>query len=133
MIQCYVCELLLFFELEMFSGEFFYYFIWKKFFDIIVERRIDSLLQCFYYFGRYIIGEVKELISGFFVFDSEDVYFEVRKILFDRFGNLYFVVNVYKKKIKEWFNVLFNDGISFCKFLDFLVYCQVVMKEIYYL
>lgn len=76
-----------------------------------------------YYLGKYSVGDVKEVISGFFILDSVEVYFEDRIILKERFGNLFLVVKAYRKKVNEWLTILFNDGISFRKFCDFIVYC----------
>lgn len=94
----------------MFIGNFLRYLNWIKFFEIFIERKIKNFFERFYYIGKYIIGEVKEVISGLLVLEDIEVYIIVKKIFKDRFGNLFIVVDVYRKKINNWFKILFNDG-----------------------
>ena len=105
----------------------------RSLFDTIVERITDSLSQRHYYLGRYTTSKAKEAICGLLALDSEHAYRDARKILSDRFGNPFLVANAYCKKICEWPKIQPNKGTSLRKFSDFLLHCQLAMKEIKYL
>lgn len=82
-----------------------WYFNWVKFFEIFIERKIKDFLEWLYYFGKYIIGVVKEVVSGLLFLDNVDVYSKVKKILMNCFGNLFIVVDVFCKRINSWFKI----------------------------
>ena len=74
-----------------------------------------------------------EAISGFLLLETSDAYKQAKKILSDRYGNLFLVAEAYRKKINEWPKIPPNDGTSLRKFSDFLIYCQNPMNTVRYL
>ena len=97
-----------------------------------MERRTDSPLQHLYYLRRYTTSKAKEAICGPLALDSEHAYCETRKILSERFGNPFLVANAYHM-INEWPKIQPNEGTSMRKFSNFLLRCQLAMKEITYM
>jgi len=89
--------------------------------------------QRFYYLGKYTAGEPREAISGLLLLETSDAYLRAKKILADRFGNPFFVADVYRKKISERPKIPPNHGPSLRRFSDFLILCQTATKTIKYL
>ena len=61
-------------ELEIFSGYLLYYPVWLRSFETIIEGQTEKVSQRLHYLGKYMIGETKEVISGFLLLEIENTY-----------------------------------------------------------
>ena len=52
--------------------------------------------QSLYYLGKYTTKESKEAVSGLLLLETLDAYKETKKILSDRYGNLFLVAEALK-------------------------------------
>lgn len=64
----------------IFSGNFLDWFIWKVFFEIVIEKRIMNFNEKILYFLQYLFGVLKKIVEGYQFFKIVDVYLEVKKI-----------------------------------------------------
>lgn len=71
---------LLIFYFMIFSGNFLDWFIWKVFFEIVIEKRIMNFNEKILYFLQYLFGVLKKIVEGYQFFKIVDVYLEVKKI-----------------------------------------------------
>lgn len=120
-------------EPETFRGDLLQYPFWSKSFKTIIEDQTHKAAQRLFYLGKYTAGEAREAISGFLSLATPQAYTEAKKVLSDRFGNPFLIVDTYRKKINEWPRIQPNDGKTLRKYSDFLLHCQTAAKEIQYL
>ena len=117
-------------EPGIFSRDLLQYPIWIKAFETLIESRAIKPNERLRFLGRYVTGNVKEVVDGFLLLDSEDAYQKAKEMLAKRFGDPYAVAAAYRQKMESWPKIPANDGAGLRRFSDFLVQCEKAMNKI---
>ena len=104
----------------VFSGDPLEFVEWKRTFDTLVEGKGLSASERMHYLREYLTGQARKAIEGFFYHDSEGAYYEARKVLEERFGDVFLIKEAYRNKIAKWPRVGSRDVYGLRDFSDFL-------------
>lgn len=111
----------------VFDGNFIEYCIFVCVFENLVEFRIFSSIDRFYYFEQFIVGDVKEFVRFCYYLLVEEGYDEVCRFLRRKYGDDYCIVFVYEMKVFDWLSIKVEDGVVLNCFLVFFVSCKNVL------
>ena len=117
-------------EPSVFSGDPLQFAGWKRAFEILIEQRGVPPAERLHYLRRYLSGDAKTAVEGFFFLDSDDAYDRAKALLQKRYGNEFVVSNAFRDKLEAWPNVTYNDGLALRRFADFLTQCLSAIKTV---
>ncbi|XP_070187181.1 uncharacterized protein [Littorina saxatilis] len=114
----------------IFVGDPLQYPIWRSSFSFLIERQNITSSEKLLYLQRYIGGQAKEAVTGFFLLREGDAYERAMEVLENRFGNSYVVSQAFRTKLDEWTPVKSKDPKGLRSLADFLQQCSVAAQEV---
>ena len=114
----------------IFTGDPLQYPPWRAAFAFLIERQNIATSEKLLYLQRYLGGQAKEAVAGFFLLRDSEAYEKAMNVLEKRFGNSYVVSQAFRTKLDEWAAVKSRDCIGLRRLADFLQQCAVAAKEV---
>ena len=108
-------------EIDKFSGDYLQFNIFLATFIEAVESKIDDPRGRLTRLIKYLDGEPKDLVQDCIYLRPDVCYKQAKKLLCERYGDSYRIINEYRKKIKDWPVVKPNDSNNLRKLLTFLI------------
>jgi hypothetical protein len=97
---------------------------------MFIEQRQIPESEGIQYRKRYLRGQVKDVIESSFLVFNEDAYDEAKKLLDQRYGNLFVIANGFRDKLENWPKINSRGGIRLRRFRDFLKQYHTTMQSI---
>ncbi|XP_061736975.1 uncharacterized protein LOC133539000 [Nerophis ophidion] len=117
-------------EPATFSGDPLKYSDWKLSFQILIDQKNILENKKIYYLRRYIGGQAKKALDGYFLLGTESAYTAAWEILEERYGNPFTIAKAYRDKIQAWPKIGSKDSLELREFTDFLRSCEAAMVNI---
>ena len=117
-------------EPGVFTGDVLKYPAWRSSFKTLIESRGIPKDEAIHYLKRYVGGDVKEVVEGYFYIASDQAYIEAMARLESRFGDPFQVANAFRDKLEKWPKVTNNDSTGLRRLADFLEQCQMAMTTV---
>ena len=111
-------------EPSIFSGDPLQYPTWNAAFETLIAKKGVPPEERIYYLKKYLGGEAKEAVEGYFLISSADAHKEAKELLKRRYGDQFVVANAFRSKLDEWKKIASRDGIALRKYADFLRQCE---------
>ena len=117
-------------EPPIFNGESLKYNDWKLSFETLINQKNIPENEKIYYLRRYVGGEAKKALDGYFLLGTESAYVAAWEILEERYGNPFTVAKAYRDKLQAWPKMGPKDSFELREFTDFLRSCEAAMVNI---
>ena len=117
-------------EPEVFTGDALHFPTWKSAFEFLIERQRIESGQKMLYLRKYVGGEVRSAIEGFFMLRTADAFQEAMKLIERRFGKAHMVADAFRTRLEGWPVIRNRDPIGLRRYADYLRQCAVAAKEI---
>ena len=118
------------FEPTIFSGNPLYYAEWACAFDSLVENPGTLTTDKIHYLSKYLGGEAKEAVRGYFSTRTEEGYKKAREILEKRYGNNFITAESFRSKIENWPKISSKDHKGLQHFSDFLLQIETTSESV---
>ena len=89
-------------EPSVFSGDPLKYSDWKLSFQTLIGQKNIQEKEKIYYLRRYVSGQAKSALDGYFLLGTESAYVSAWDILEERYGNPFTVAMAYREKLQAW-------------------------------
>ena len=119
--------------ISKFTGNPLDFFTFVRTFESQIESKLKSNDVRLHYLEQYVDGEPRELIKGCLHLDGQSGYTEAMKLLVEKYGDPYKILNNYIKKIEDWPYVKQGDDQALDCFATFLTQCRSAMSELRFL
>ncbi|XP_054594125.2 uncharacterized protein [Nothobranchius furzeri] len=117
-------------EPSIFSGDPLKYSDWKLSFQTLIDQKNIQNKEKIYYLRKYVGGQVKNALDGYFLIGTESAYVSAWEILEERYGNPFTVATAYRDKLQAWAKIGPKDSTDLREFADFLRSCEAAMAHI---
>lgn len=117
-------------EPTVFSGDPLKYSDWKISFETLIDQKSIQDKEKIYYLRRYVSGQAKKAIDGYFLLGTESAYAAAVEILEERYGNPFTIAKAYRDKLQTWPKIGSKDSFELREFSDFLRSCEAAMVHI---
>lgn len=117
-------------EPSVFHGDPLKYTMWKCAFETLIENRNIPPAERLFYLKKYVGGEVKEALEGYFLLTTDDAFHEAKQLLEDRYGNDFVVARAFREKLEQWPKINARDSQALRKYGDFLKQCLTAMNSV---
>ena len=117
-------------EPPVFAGDPLAYPTWRSAFNFLIERKNIQASEKLLYLQRYIGGQAREAVAGFFLLRDQGAYDQAMAVLEQRFGNSYVVSQAFRTKLAEWPQLKNRDCLGVRRLSYFLQQCAVAAKEV---
>ena len=117
-------------EPSVFSGDPLTYPAWKGAFESLIEQKRIPSCERIHYLKKYLSGEAKAAVEGYFLLMTDDAYDEAKALLEERYGDSFVIANAFRNKLEAWPKVQSRDGAGLRKYADFLRQCETAMNSI---
>nr|XP_054606831.1 uncharacterized protein LOC129166991 [Nothobranchius furzeri] len=117
-------------EPSIFSGDPLKYSDWKLSFQTLIDQKNIQNKEKIYYLRKYVGGQVKNALDGYFLLGTESAYVSAWEILEERYGNPFTVATAYRDKLQAWAKIGPKDSTDLREFADFLRSCEAAMVHI---
>ncbi|XP_030606244.1 uncharacterized protein LOC115794743 [Archocentrus centrarchus] len=117
-------------EPTIFSGDPLKYSDWKLSFETLIDQKNIRDKEKIYYLRRYVSGQAKKAIDGYFLLGTETAYVAAFEILEERYGNPFTIAKAYRDKLQAWTKIGSKDSFELREFVDFLRSCEAAMVHI---
>ncbi|KAK3545764.1 hypothetical protein QTP70_011831, partial [Hemibagrus guttatus] len=117
-------------EPSVFSGDPLKYNDWKLSFETLIDQKNIQDKEKIYYLRRYVSGQAKKALDGYFLLGTESAYVAAWEILEERYGNPFTIAKSYRDKLQAWPKMGFRDSFELREFVDFLRSCEAAMVHI---
>lgn len=117
-------------EPSIFSGDPLKYSDWKLSFKTLTDQKNIQNKEKIYYLRRYVSGQVKNALDGYFLLGTESAYNTAWEVLEERYGNPFTVSKAYRDKLQAWPKIGSKDSSDLREFSDFLRSCETAMVHI---
>nr|XP_054594596.1 uncharacterized protein LOC129162115 isoform X1 [Nothobranchius furzeri]XP_054594597.1 uncharacterized protein LOC129162115 isoform X1 [Nothobranchius furzeri] len=117
-------------EPSIFSGDPLKYSDWKLSFQTLIDQKNIQNKEKIYYLRKYVGGQVKNALDGYFLLGTESAYGSAWEILEERYGNPFTVATAYRDKLQAWAKIGPKDSTDLREFADFLRSCEAAMVHI---
>lgn len=110
-------------ESSVFSGDPLKYNDWKLSFETLIDQKNIQDKEKIYFLCRYIGGQAKNALEGYFLLGTESAYASACEILEERYGNPFMIAKSYRDKLQAWPKIGSKDSFELREFVDFLRSC----------
>ena len=110
--------------MEPFDGNVLNYHHFMALFKEIVESKVEDPTGRLIRLLKYTSGEAKELINHCIQLPSNESFKYAKYLLEKLYGNPHKILATYRKEIKQWPQIKFEDARAFQKFHTFLLNCR---------
>ncbi|XP_034053580.1 uncharacterized protein LOC117533769 [Gymnodraco acuticeps] len=117
-------------EPSVFSGDALKYNDWKLSFEILIDQKNIQDKENIYYLRRYVGGQAKKALDGYFLLGTKSAYVAAWEILEERYGNPFTIAKAYRDKLQSWPKIGSKDSFELRDFADFLHSCEAAMVHI---
>ncbi|XP_053293853.1 uncharacterized protein LOC128454468 [Pleuronectes platessa] len=117
-------------EPSVFSGNPLKYSDWKLSFQTLIDQKNIQEKEKIYYLRRYVSGQAKSALDGYFLLGTESAYVSAWEILEERYGNPFTVAKAYRDKLQAWPRIGTKESFELREFVDFLRSCEAAMVHI---
>ncbi|XDV25278.1 hypothetical protein PO909_029222 [Leuciscus waleckii] len=117
-------------EPSVFSGDPLQYNDWKLSFETLINQKNLQDKEKIYYLRRYVSGQAKKALNGYFLLGTESAYVAAWEILEERYGNPFTIAKAYRDKLQAWPKMGSKDSLELREFSDFLRSCEAAMVHI---
>ena len=111
-------------EPSIFYGDTMRYPGWKAAFQTLIEHQQIPAVERIHYLKKYLGGQVKDAVEGYFLLPPEDAFDEAKKLLEERYGNPFVVGNAFRDKLEKWQRINSRDEAALQRYADFLRQCH---------
>ncbi|XP_067931112.1 uncharacterized protein [Watersipora subatra] len=101
-----------------FKGDPLQFADWETDFDAYVQSEGLTGVEPLRYLKKFVIGEPRECLSGFFITNTAEAYTLAREQLRERFGRKRHLARALRKRLEEWPKILPGDGKQLQKLAD---------------
>ena len=95
---------------------------------MIEDKRISEGDKI-HYLKRYVSGQAREAISGYFLLRSDSAFEQAKALLEERNGNQFIVTEAFHDKLEAWPKIHGREGNSLRRFSDYLNQCHAAMMD----
>lgn len=117
-------------EPSIFGGDILRYSDWKLSFHTLIDQKNIPENEKIFYLQRYVSGQAKGALDGYFLLGTESAYVAAWKILDERYGNPFSVTKAYRDKLQAWPKITSRDSTELRDFANFLHSCEAAMVHI---
>ncbi|XP_055366619.1 uncharacterized protein LOC129604426 [Betta splendens] len=117
-------------EPSVFSGDPLSYNDWKLSFKALIDQKNIQEKEKIYYLRRYVSGQAKKALDGYFLLGTESAYAAAWALLEERYGNPFTIAKAYRDKLQAWPKIGIKDSFDLREFVDFLRSCEAAMVHI---
>ena len=117
-------------EPDKFDGDPIHFLDWEVDFDTYIRTEGIEGADRLRHLKKYVTGEARKAIEGFFLLSTDVSYRQARKMLKDRYGNKQEVARSFRAKLEHWPRVSNKDGKELRDFGDFLSHIHGAMVTI---
>ncbi|XP_042244222.1 uncharacterized protein LOC121880779 isoform X1 [Thunnus maccoyii] len=117
-------------EPSVFTGDSLKYNDWKLSFETLIDQKNIQDKEKIYYLRRYVSGQAKKALDGYFLLGTESAYVAAWEILEERYGNPFTIAKSYRDKLQAWPRMGSKDSFELREFVDFLRSCEAAMVHI---
>ena len=116
-------------EPPIFDGDALSYAAWRSSFDTLIGCKGISDTERIHFLKRYVSGQAKEAINGYFITRGRNAYHDALKVLDSRFGNPFVVADAFRSKLELWPRIAPRDNVGLQRLSDFLLQCEAAARE----
>lgn len=117
-------------EPGVFTGEPLQFPSWERAFDTLIANKSIPEGERLHYLNKYLGGDAKACVEGYFLLATPHAYDEARKLLSARYGHSFMIGKAFRDKLNKWPKIHWKDCVGLRKFVDFLHQCQTGMTSI---
>lgn len=117
-------------EPSIFSGDPLRYSDWNLSFHTLIDQKNIPENEKIFYLHRYVSGQAKSALYGYFLLGTESAYAAAWKILDERYGNPFTIAKAYRDKLQAWPKITSKDSIGLKDFANFLCSCEAATVHI---
>ena len=117
-------------EPSIFNGDPMRYPCWKAAFLTLIEHQQIPTVERIHYLKKYLGGQVKDTVKGYFLLPPEDALDKAKKLLEEHYGNPFVMPNAFRDKLEKWQRINSRDGAALQRYADFLRQCHTAMRSI---
>ncbi|XP_040191273.1 uncharacterized protein LOC120924392 [Rana temporaria] len=117
-------------EPTVFTGDPLKFIDWKISFMALIDQKPLPVCEKMLYLKRYLGGEARKAVEGFFYRNSEDAYLGAWGILQDRYGGPFIVQRAFRERLAKWPKISANDPVALREFADFLQGCVEAIPHV---
>ena len=116
--------------LTKFTGDPTDYSTFIRSFESQIEAKLRSNDVRLRYLEQYLEGQPKELIKGCLYLDANHGYPEAKRLLKEKYGDMYKISNAYVKKVTDWPAIKPGDDVALNRYSTFLTQCLSAMGSL---
>ena len=117
-------------EPQVFTGQDPLLFpVWKMSFDALIHYKAITDAERLHFLSKYVGGEAKKAIQGFFMLTSRQAYEKSYEMLVERYGDQFKIASAFRQKLKTWPRIGSTDSSGLREFVDFLRQCEAAMTN----
>ena len=117
-------------DMSIFYGDPLDYPDWKASFYALVETRGVPPQERIHHLKRYLGGQAREAVSGYFLLNSDLAYDKAKAVLEQRYGSSFAITEAFRDKLDTWPKIQARDGKGLRRLSDFLNQCESAMTAI---
>ena len=107
-------------EPPIFEGDPLKFIEWRSSFSTLVTQRGVPQNELIFYLKKYVAGEARQAIDGFFFSGTATAYHSAMKVLDERYGNAFIIQRAYRNRLDHWPKIQEKDAKGLQSFSDFL-------------
>lgn len=111
-------------EPAVFSGDPLQFMEWRTSFRLLIEGKGITPDDKIFYLKKYVAGDAKRAIEGFFFSGSASAYENAMTILEERFGHPFIVQRAFRNKLDNWPSIPARNPRMLRDYGDFLRACK---------
>ncbi|XP_067949642.1 uncharacterized protein [Watersipora subatra] len=115
-------------EPNVFSGDPLEYADWRVAFDSLIDSERGSPIEKLHRLKKYVSGNAKEAICGYFRLQTKGAYEEALATLHEEFGREDLVENSFRDKLESWPRIANKDHDALKKYSYFLKQCLAAQR-----